>query len=261
MIFTLSIQRAIKECCERYNDVCYVLEGDSLYGDVIRNMTNDSMCVTICDRMIHGKVMPEFRTYKFVLNRIKANSFINYKVGYNGENIVSDIISMENMIRQRNKKFVLIQWDFLLDDLWRLFAQALLEKNNLTKEIILLKFYSEKDIIKTDFEPVNIKGSYEAFKDTICKHRKKPLKDYGISEETIDFFIDIKLKKSKVLRYIRKNIIDENNLSMSYLNYLKDDNINKFGLSDFDFYKLMYEKLKTDGEDKLAEKFARTWRR
>ena len=62
-----------------------------------------------------------------------------------------------------------------------------------------------------------------------------------------------------MLRYIRDNFINEEDLKMSYFNYLRDNKISEFGLSDFDFYKLVYEKMVKDGEEKLAKNFAETW--
>lgn len=260
MKYNFKIDEAIKECCKRYDDVCFVLEGNSLYGDVVNNMSKDSICIPVCDRMIYGKVTSDFNSKRFILNRIKANSFMSYREGYNSENIVSDILSLQKLLNSKDKTFVLIQWNLMLDNLWRLFVQAYIEKYELAEKVIILNFDNNACVIKADFQNVKIKGSYESFCEVVCKRKRISLKQFGISDETIGFFLDINSDTSRVLRYIRNYLVHEDELGMSYFYYLKDNKINKFGLSDFDFYKLVYKQMIKDGEEKLAKKFAKTWR-
>ncbi len=260
MIYNLLIHEMVKECCKRYDDICFVLEGNALYGDVIHSMSKDAMCIPVCDRMIYGKVTPSFGSKKFIINRIKANSFMHYGERYNSENIISDILSLQKLSEVKDKTIILIQWNFSLDDFWRLFIQAYIEKYKLAETVIILNFNNSDYTIKTDFQNVEIKGSYEAFCDVVCKRKEISLESFKINDETIEFFMDINSTKGKVIRYIRENLIDEEKLNLSYFNYLKDRKVKKFGLTDFDFYKLVYDEMIKRGEEKLAKKFAKTWR-
>ncbi len=259
MNFVFPIECAVRACCEKYGDVCFVLEGNSLYTSVIKNMSHGSECISICDRMIYGKVSRNAYSYNFIRNRIKANLFMDFKEEYNGANIVNDIVSLQKLKAAKGKKYILIQWGTPIDDIWRIFVQGLLGKNKMTNEIVLLKICDDGCIIKSEFESLNISGAYDAFKNVVCRRKKTTPNNYGISEETMDFLIDINSKDSKILKYIRENIIDENDLAASYLKFCADDKINKFGLSEFDFYKLMYDKMIKDGEENLAKKFAKTY--
>ena len=260
MIFNLPINEAIKECCKRFDNICFVLEGNALYGSIVNNMSKTDICIPICDRMIYGKATPSFNSKRFILNRIKANSFMNYGEGYSSSNLVSDILSLQKLLEIKDKTIILIQWNLLLDDLWRLFVQAYIERYKLTEKVIILNFNNSDCTIETDFQNVKIKGSYEAFCNVVCKRKRMSLEQFGITNETTDFFLDINSNSSKVLRYVRANLVHKEDLKMSYFNYLKDNKINKFGLSDFDFYKLVYNQMINDGEEKLAKKFAKTWR-
>ncbi|MBR5479280.1 MAG: hypothetical protein IKU84_03795 [Clostridia bacterium] len=259
-LYEFPINEVIDECCRRYDNICFVAEGDTLYGDIINNMSKDSVCIPIWDRMIYGKVSPSFNSRSSIINRINANSFVDYGGMYNSAGIVSDILAFQKLSKAKSKTIILIQWGLLLDDLWRLFMQAYIEKYKLAEKVLILKFNHVDCTAKTDFQSVRIQGSYKAFCEVICKRNRTSLEQFGIDDETVDFFLDINSHTSKVAKYIREKLIDEENLSSSYLNYLKDNKINKFGLTEADFYKLVYDEMVRRKELKLANKFAKTWK-
>lgn len=250
-----SLSDAIKYCCNNYTDICFILEGNSLYGDVLKTMNKNSMCITICDRMIYGKTTTLFRSHKFILNRIKANSFINHPMHLIGADIISDVLSLEKLLNLRNKKFVLIQSSFLLDDIWRLFIQAYLEKNNLATEIMFIK-YNTLHKTGTTLYAINISTSLNGFKNAICLCKKISLSNFDIPSKALAVYHDINSPNSYILAYIVTNHINENDLQASYFNYLKDAKTNMLGLTDFDFYKLIYDKLKIQNNHQLAQKLA-----
>lgn len=259
-LYELSIDEMIKECCKRYDNICFVSEGTTLYGDIIRNMPTESVGISIWDRMIYGKVLSSFNTKAFILGRIMANSFMNYGEEYNAAGIVSDILSLQKLSKVKNKTIVLVQWDLFLDDLWRLFVQAYIEKYKLADKVLILKFNHVNCMVKTDFQYTEIEGSYAAFCEVVCKRKRASLQQFGITDATVDFFLDINSNASGVCSYLRNNLLCEKNLSLSYFNYLKDDKVNGFGLTESDFYKLLYDEMVKRGEIPLANRFAKTWK-
>ena len=254
MKYCMDIRDAIVECSKRYEKICFILEGNAFLGDVIHSKSADSECVSISDRMIYGSVSSSIPSYRFVVNRIKANTL---KKDY--QNSVEDILSINNLKESKYENYVLFQFDFLLDDIWKLFLLSFLEKNKKAEYVFILKYLHEENTVKTNFEKVYVKGAYYALKNIICKRKKIPAEQYGVSEETVDFMIDINNKKSKVLEHIFNHYIDEKDLKKSYFNFRSKSEFSKYGLSEFDFYKLMYEFLIVNKKEKIANDFLKNY--
>ena len=98
--------------------------------------------------------------------------------------------------------------------------------------------YPDSNIVKTDFESISIKGSYNAFVDIVCKHKKVPAESYGITPETIDLLIDINSRKSKASDYIMSDFMDENDLKNSYKKIRSCSKFYKYGLSEDDCFQV-----------------------
>lgn len=253
----MDISDAVKECERRFENICFILDGDAFYGDVIHKKSKETECVCIRDRMIFGKVVPNITSYRFILNRIKANRIENI----NCVNVIEDILSIEKLTKFNAKTYILFQWEAMLDDIWRLFVQGFLRKKKGVEQIIVLKYCPDSNTVKTDFESISIKGSYNAFVDIVCKHKKISAENCGITPETIDLLIDINSKKSKISDYIMSNFIDENDLKNSCKKIRSSPEFCKSGLSEEVLFRLIYNAFMRDKNEKVAKKLLREWYR
>lgn len=253
----MDISDAFKECERRFENICFILEGDAFNGDVIHKKSKDTECVCIRDRMTFGKVVPNITSYRFILNRIKANRIGNI----NCVNVIEDILSIEKLTHLNAKTYILFQWEGMLDDIWRLFVQGFLEKKKGVGQIIVLKYCPDSNTVKTDFESISIKGSYNAFVDIVCKHKKISAENYGITPKTIDLLIDINSRKSKISDYIMSDFIDENDLKNSCKKIQGVSKFYKYGLLEEDLFRLTYTAFMKDKNEKAAKKLLREWYR
>lgn len=253
----MDISDAFKECERRFENICFILEGDALYGDVGHQKSKDTECVCIRDRMIFGKVVPNITSSRFILNRKKANRIGNI----NCVDIIEDILSIEKLTHLNAKTYILFQWEGMLDYIWRLFVQGFLEKKKGVEQIIVLKYCPDSNTIKNDFESISIKGSYNAFVDIVCKHKKISAENYGITPETIDLLIDVNNKKSKISDYIMSNFIDENDLKNSCIKIRSCSKFYKYGLSEDDWVRLIYNAFMRGKNEKTAKRLLREWYR
>ncbi len=231
-----SLKEVITGACLAKPQNCFILEGNTLYGEISRHIFAESKCISICDRMAYGKVLPEILSAEFIAERTKANCELDTSekeiaIWYS-ENVVRPL---EELISYPAQKIFAICFDGCLSEIWRLFIQGFIEKNTLANKIGIVKV-SATTLNVIDVFEVDVRGSYDAFCRVACKRQAEDLSRFEISSEAVEFFLEVNNLESSLL----SEYLSDTDFDSARWRFLKNDRMRYIGLYIDDFSKLYY---------------------
>lgn len=249
-IVGMSLSETAKRFKEIFKDAVYVVDGFTVGGDIKHGygslndfiFTNDYMCL--------GSAHPDILSAEYIKARVAAQN-IGGRDRCTEEEYERDEAAELRKLSENfksKKNIVIIQWNCLLSDIWRLTMQAYIEQLQLTDNIVSIRIEevhktksSGSEMVCTDCKEINILGSHEAYCKLVCNHQRVNLLKFRISEEAVDCYLDINSGCGRLEKYILEKSTKYENPYAAAGIFLRD--FTEWGLGDGEFLKIACETL------------------
>lgn len=246
-----TICEAIEALLQKHSNAVFLVNGTSFYGELHKFSCADrEKFLMIGDYMATGAVDREILSEKYIEMRTKE---FNDPWGeiYTKQEYERDCVSKLRSLAKREKaEVILVQFDCLVSQIWQLTMQAYVEQIGISDHVTRLVFCHDFSVGENN--RIFILGSYDAYCQLMCQHKKIDVSRFMITHAAVDCYLAIHTTENIFKEYILKKSATFDTPYSAFIAFSKD--FPQWGLEDRDFMRIAYNTMCASGRYKDVAK-------